>query len=281
MSTFVQRKGIRSGMKKIQKNRLSIAILLFGLLLTFLVKGVGSIVGSMNKDIPLADIQHEAPIEKTYYDNFGISVPNNYSIHGIDVSKHQSDINWEQVEEMRVKGVRLSFVFIKASEGASQTDINFQRNWNALDNTRLLRGAYHFFRPVKDPRVQAELFISQVRLKKGDLPPVVDIEHENRQSTQVIRQRLQTFLTILEKEYHCKPIIYSNLSFYTRHLAGKFGKYPVWIAYYLDDPFMLPDNRKWSFWQYSESGNVNGIRGKVDFNVFHGNLGQLRALCKK
>ena len=273
-------------MKHIHKTRLSIALLLVGLLVTVLVKGVGTLIVYMNggqtiKENTDSNIYSTSSSEKIIYNDFGVTIPYNYSIHGIDVSKHQHDIDWKAVEDMRVRGVKLSFVFIKASEGASRTDNSFQKNWKAVEQTRLLRGAYHFFRPVKDPKIQAKLFMSQVRLQKGDLPPVVDVENANRQSTVKICQNLQKFLDLLENRYQVKPIIYSNLSFYTRHLAGKFTKYPVWIAYYLEDPFELPDDRKWSFWQYTESGNVNGIRGKVDFNVFHGSLNQLKALCKK
>ena len=270
-----------SGVKKIHKTQLSIALLLFGLMLTLLVKGVGSLFVSVNNETPEENTKKGAPIEKIFYEDFGISIPNNYSVHGIDVSKHQHDIDWKQVENMRVKGVKLSFVFIKASEGASRTDDSFQKNWKEVEKTRLLRGAYHFFRPIKDPKIQADLFKSQVKLKKGDLPPVVDIERANRQIPIRVRQNLQKFLNILEKEYHVKPIIYTNLTFYTRYLAGKFKKYPIWIAYYLDDPFELPDSRNWNFWQFTEKGNVNGIRGKVDINVFHGNIDKLKSLCKK
>jgi lysozyme len=273
-------------MKHIHKTQLSIALLLFGLLLTLLVKGVGSLIVYLNDDSPAKEsttqnTNAETSSDNYIYKDFGTTVPFNYSIHGIDVSKHQHDINWKQVEDMHVKGVRISFVFIKASEGASRTDDSFLKNWKGAEKTRLLKGAYHFFRPVKDPKIQADLFISQVRLKKGDLPPVVDVENANKQSTNRICHNLQKFLDLLEDEYQVKPIIYSNLSFYSRHLAGKFTKYPVWIAYYLEDPFELPDERNWSFWQYTESGNVNGIKGKVDFNVFHGSLGELKALCKK
>ncbi|MDP4290052.1 MAG: GH25 family lysozyme [Bacteroidota bacterium] len=272
-------------MKHIHKTQLSIALLLFGLLLSVLVKGVGTLMAQMKHDDPVAEednfITNSGSAEKIFYKDFGISIPYNFSVHGIDVSKHQQNINWKQVEDMRVKGIKISFVFIKASEGATRPDNSFQKNWREVEQTNLLRGAYHFFRPVKDPKVQADLFISQVKLKKGDLPPVVDVENSNRQSTDRICHNLQRFLDLLEDEYHVKPIIYSNLSFYTLHLAGKFNKYPIWIAYYLGDPFEMPDDRNWSFWQYSENGNVNGIRGKVDFNVFHGSLGQLKALCKK
>ena len=183
-------------MKKINTTRLSLVLLLFGLLLTVLVKGIGSIIESVNKDAPEESPSLDYHSENISYKTFGTSIPFNYSIHGIDVSKHQQNIDWKQVESMRVKGVKLSFAFIKASEGATRIDENFQKNWRAVGNTRLLRGAYHFFRPIKDPKIQAALFMRQVKLKKGDLPPVVDIENDNRQSTVRICQNLQKFMDI-------------------------------------------------------------------------------------
>lgn len=158
-------------MNKIHKTRLSIVLLLFGLLLTVLVKGIGSIIETVSKDVPEEQPNQDYHSENISYKNFGVSIPFNYSIHGIDVSKNQQNIDWKQVEAMRVKGVKLSFVFIKASEGATRIDESFQKNWRAVGNTRLLRGAYHFFRPIKDPKIQADLFKRQVKLRKGDLPP--------------------------------------------------------------------------------------------------------------
>ena len=268
-------------MNKINKTRFSIALLIFCLLLTLMVKGVTSLFGWMDTTISDEEVTPAESAEKVYYKDYGIPIPNNYSVHGIDISKHQYNINWKQVEDMQVNGIKLSFVFIKASEGATRNDDYFQKNWKSVGKTRLIRGAYHFFRPVKDARTQAYLFMHQLKLKKGDLPPVVDIERGNRQTTKHIQKSLQDFLDILEHEYSVKPIIYTNLSFYTKHLSGKFEDYPIWIAYYMDDPFQLPDKRNWSFWQHSESGRVNGIRGNVDFNVFHGNIAQLKALCIK
>jgi lysozyme len=36
--------------------------------------------------------------------------------------------------------------------------------------------------------------------------------------------------------------------------------------------------RDWHFWQYSETGRVNGILSKVDFNVFNGDSVEFREL---
>ena len=42
-----------------------------------------------------------------HYPEFGISIPRNYSIHGIDVSKYQGTINWQSVKEMNVDDIRI------------------------------------------------------------------------------------------------------------------------------------------------------------------------------
>src|SRR5438034_6378188 len=59
------------------------------------------------------------------YEEFGIDIPSNFSIHGIDVSKYQQRIQWQAVKEMMVDEVRIGFVFIKATEGLGNMDQHF------------------------------------------------------------------------------------------------------------------------------------------------------------
>src|SRR5690349_21373676 len=68
------------------------------------------------------------PASFVHYREFGIDVPVNYSIHGIDVSRYQKKISWKDVEEMNVNGIRLGFAFIKATEGVESVDDQFRRN---------------------------------------------------------------------------------------------------------------------------------------------------------
>ena len=63
------------------------------------------------------------------YAAFGIDIPVNYDIHGIDVSHHQDVIDWEEVKSMNVEHMQLSFTFIKATEGLINLDRMFSRNW--------------------------------------------------------------------------------------------------------------------------------------------------------
>ena len=209
------------------------------------------------------------------YPAFGISIAENYLIHGIDVSKYQRIISWDAVKEMKVKNVQLGFVFIKATEGIVNTDPQFKRNWKKSKQAGMVRGAYHFFLATKDGREQAENFISAVDLEEGDLPPVVDIEQTYGVSMPVLKKELKEWLSVIEYYYGVKPIIYTNVDFYSRCLGKEFNSYPLWAAHYFqyDTPRI---NRQWDFWQHSEEGRVNGILSKVDFNVFNGDSLQFR-----
>ena len=74
------------------------------------------------------------------YDAFGIEIPSDFSIHGIDVSKYQERINWVAVKEMEVDDVQIRFTFIKATEGLGNMDAYFKRNWEKAADAGLPRG---------------------------------------------------------------------------------------------------------------------------------------------
>ena len=214
------------------------------------------------------------------YPAFGIDLPENYKLHGIDVSHHQDNIDWDDVKAMQVKQVKIGFAFIKATEGLGDMDNNFRRNWYLARQVGIPRGAYHFFISSKSGKAQAENFIATCRLQKGDLPPVLDIETNNGASPEDIRQRAKDWLERIEQYYQVKPIIYTNVDFYKNFLAGSFEDYPLWVAHYLvqDKPRI---DRNWLFWQHNEKGHVNGIDAPVDFNVFNGDSTAFRDLLIK
>jgi len=208
-------------------------------------------------------------IKYTRYPEFGIAIPENYSIHGIDVSRYQEMIAWEEVKAMKVKNIQLGFSFIKATEGIGNTDLRFYRNWKKAKENGITRGAYHFFIASKDGRMQAENFIKKVELESGDLPPVLDIEQLNGTSVTELKKEAKKWLEVVENYYQVKPIIYTNVDFYKRYLGSEFDSYPLWVAHYYQ-PEKPSINRGWIFWQHSDEGHVNGILSKVDFNVFNG-----------
>src|SRR3982751_2501125 len=150
------------------------------------------------------------------YREFGISIPVNYSIHGIDVSKYQDVVNWQLVKNMRVQDVSISFVFVKATEGLGNEDPLFSRNWKKIKEAGLVRGAYHYFIATKSGKAQAENFINSVTLLPGDLPPVLDIEQTFGVPAEKVRQRAKEWLQTVQAYYGTAPIIYTNVDFFER-----------------------------------------------------------------
>lgn len=205
----------------------------------------------------------------TRYTEFGIDIPNGFEIHGIDVSKYQSVIAWEEVKKMQVKQIQMGFAFIKATQGTSSTDPQFHRNWKKAKAAGMPRGAYHFFIASADGTVQANNFFNEVTLEDGDLPPVLDVEQLNGTTPEHLRTEVHEWLVLAEAHYGVKPIIYTNVDFYIRNLGKDFDDYPLWAAHYYQ-PGQPRISRPWTFWQHSDQGHVNGIVGKVDFNVFNG-----------
>lgn len=214
------------------------------------------------------------------YPAFGIDVPMNYEIHGIDVSKHQGYISWAAVKNMTVENVKIGFVFMKATEGLNNVDKQFRRNWIKAKEAGITRGAYHFFLATKNGKLQAKNFINTVKLEAGDLPPVLDIEELYGIRPEVMRQQVKLWLQVVEETYKVRPVIYTYVDFYNRFLGSEFDEYPLWIAHYFAE--QRPRiNRDWLFWQISDGASIDGIITKTDFDVFNADSATFKALLVK
>lgn len=244
----------------------------------FLAKIIGALFLVILATYYLIKLIFTPPFVK--YKDFGINIPSGYSIHGIDVSHHQNNINWTLVKEMQDDGVKLEFAFIKATEGSFTIDNRYRRNWVEAKEAGMLRGAYHFFIPTRNAADQAKNFTETVLLEEGDMAPVLDVEKTMGKSAIEIQIGVQEWLDIIEAQYGMKPIIYSNVYFYETYLAGAFDDYPLWVAHYFADgkPRI---KRDWALWQHSERGRVNGISTTVDFNVFSGSKWAFSELIKQ
>ena len=204
------------------------------------------------------------------YKSFNVRIPSGYTVHGIDVSSYQGKINWQKVKAMNDDGVHISFAFIKATEGVLSMDPYFQRNWREAPKAGIICGAYHFFLPQKSGLWQARFFLQTVKVEKGDLPMVVDVEQLYKTSPAKMREQLLSFVNYIENKTGVKPIIYTNISFYQDYLSGYFDDYTLWIAHYYQPVLNVSSKTNWQFWQHSDKARINGINQKVDFNIFKG-----------
>lgn len=195
------------------------------------------------------------------------TIPKEFSIYGIDISRYQKKIDWKKLSEFRYKHVTITFVMIKATEGVNYKDPCFDKNWKNSQKYGFIRGAYHYYKPHQDPIAQMNNFLKTVPFTSGDFI-VIDIEeHPFYISKTAFQENVLKALQHVEEKLKAKPILYTYVSFYRQYFMNKkFEKYPLWIAhYYKPSP---PDDIPWAFWQFHDKMTLDGIPEKVDMNVF-------------
>lgn len=201
-------------------------------------------------------------------------------VRGIDISHYQDEVNWNKVRNASIQGSPVSFVFVKATEGTNILDENFNQNFYNAKKNDIVRGAYHFFSTTSSGKAQAKYFCKMVQLDEKDLPPVLDVEKIGDYTPKKLQKEVKAWMDAVEKHYGVKPILYTYYKFKQSYLnTPEFDKYPYWIAHYYVDS--LEYKGSWKFWQHTDAGKVDGIKGDVDINVFNGDYQDLMDLTIK
>ena len=224
-------------------------------------------------------------------------------IYGIDISRYQHDhgrkkypIYWNKLRishlgsksKKKISGVvdyPVSFIFIKSTESTSVRNPYYAHDYVAARKAGIPIGAYHFFSTKRTGQAQAQYFISNTQFRKGDLPPILDIEPSDSQiqsmgGSQTMWRSIRVWLQVVEKRCGVKPILYINQRFVNKYLPDApdiMRNYMVWIARYGE---YKPDV-KLVMWQLSPDGHVKGITGDVDINVFNGYQTQFDEFLEK
>ncbi len=192
------------------------------------------------------------------------------TVPGYDVSHYQPNTHIH--ETMRMAGKK--FCIIKSDEG-NHTDSYFRAHWQAAKLQGMITGAYNFFHPSQDPVTQAKHMESIIgKLGPGDLGPVLDWETTDGLLAFKDKEAAHAFLLHVEQVSGKLPIIYTG-PYFAQALAldTRFKRFPLWIAHHgARCPLVPPPWDTWTMWQYSDSN------GKLDVNLFNGNIDQLRQL---
>lgn len=181
----------------------------------------------------------------------------------IDVSTWQGNINWSKVKADGVKGA-----IIRAGFGrvASQKDNKFEQNYKNAKAVGMLIGAYwySYATSVADAKKEAEVCISILKGKQFEYPIYYDLEDPSMTGCgkSVLTQIATTFCETLESAGYYVGI-YSNPNWLKNYLNyNTVKKYTLWLAHWgVSEP-----SYECGLWQYSSSGSVSGISGRVDMN---------------
>ncbi|MGM9695159.1 MAG: GH25 family lysozyme [Alloprevotella sp.] len=233
-------------------------------------------------------------------------------IYGIDISRHQHEfteeyrvrrrtkkrkvirpIDWNSLrivgigKDKRVKGnvsYPVSFVYIKTTEGTSIKSNYYLSDLEAARKRGIAAGAYHFFSIKTGGREQAQWFLRHAALSRTVLPPVLDVEPTPKQIAAMggrdkLFREMLAWIDVVEKTSGKKPILYLNQRFINEqlpHAPQRLRDCEVWVARYSEfKPYV-----RLLHWQLTPNGQVRGIHGSVDINVFNGTRSQFEDYVK-
>jgi lysozyme len=187
-----------------------------------------------------------------------------YPDQGIDVSHHQGRIDWPLLPAQGV-----DFAYIKASEGGDFRDPDFGRNWAGARAAGVRRGAYHFFTLCRPGADQAANFIAMVPADPDALPPAVDLEHmgpcPRTVAPAALRAEIADFLRLVEAHYRRPARLYLTREYDETYAISAHFDRPLWLRSLFWKPRF--GARRWSLWQASNFRRLDGIQGRVDWNV--------------
>ena len=197
---------------------------------------------------------------------------------GIDVSKHQGEIDWQQVA---ADGVEYAFIRVGLrgyGTGKLVEDEYFEQNITGALSAGIKVGVYFYTQAINEEELmeKANFVLEKIAPYRIECPVVFDVEKvsgdDGRMNSLTVEDRTNLTLlfcqTIENAGY--KPMIYHNMEMGALLLdLAKLENYDKWFAYYNAD-FYYP--YQYEIWQYTDNGTVNGIDGPVDLNISFGPL---------
>lgn len=192
---------------------------------------------------------------------------------GIDVSKWQGNIDWK-----KVKASGVDFAILRAGYGSaiSQKDITFEDNYKNAKAAGIPVGAYHYSyaKDVAGAKKEAQTFLEWIKDKQFEYPVVFDIE-ENvvfNLGKNTVSEIIKAFCSTVESAGYYVSV-YTNKNWLDHVVSDEVkGKYDTWLAQWSSAPSY---DGPFGMWQYSSSGTVDGISGRVDMNIAYKNYPEI------
>ena len=192
---------------------------------------------------------------------------------GIDVSKYQGVIDWNQVKQSGIEFAIIRVGYRGYGSGVLVEDSMFKRNIQGASAAGLKIGLYFYSQAVTEAEAveEASMVLSLIRGYNIQYPIYFDTEKvagaTGRADTISRAQRTANAVAFCEtiRNAGYRPGVYSYADwFYNQLNMANITKYSIWIAQYRDQ---LSFNYGYDIWQYSSRGRVPGITGDTDMNV--------------
>ena len=191
-------------------------------------------------------------------------------IKGIDVSKHNGKIDFKKVKDSGIE-----FVILRIGYGGSAPvkDEKFEENYKNAQANGLLVGVYiySYADTPSDITCEKEAVIKWLGGKHLDLPVFLDLEDEKtgKCNKEEITSFASEFCTYIKNKGY-RAGIYANKYWLTNKINTTIfalsDDITIWLAEWNEEPTY---KGRYTIWQYTSKGHVNGINGNVDLNYLY------------
>ena len=212
----------------------------------------------------------EQVIQGVKYTFNGDGSLNTGTVMGIDISKHNGNIDWNAVKNSGVQYVILRCGYRGSASGVLVEDQKFRSNIQGATAAGLKVGIYFFSQAVNEVEAveEASMTLSLIKNYKITYPVYIDVESANGRADGISKAARTSVInafcqTIRNSGY--TPGLYANKNWLTEKInTGALGGCKIWLAQYVAAPTY---GGRYEMWQYSSRGSIAGIKGNVDLNV--------------
>ena len=189
---------------------------------------------------------------------------------GIDVSSYQGDINWGAVKNAGIDYAVIRLGYRGSETGRMVTDARFHQNMRGAINAGLRVGVYFVTQAVNDAeaREEANYCLNAISGYGLSMPVFLDVEGSGGRGDRIDRntrtQVIKTFCQTVTANGRLAGV-YASKKWMTDNInMQQLTQYSIWLAQYYHEKTWT-DTRV-DAWQFTSSGNVPGIAGRVDMN---------------
>ena len=211
-----------------------------------------------------------------YFNDYGAKA----SKTGIDVSKYQGNIDWQKVKAAGVDYAIIRLGFTGYGTGTSiqdkaRIDNYFEKNLSGAKAAGIDVGVYYFSQAIsaEEAVYEASLVVNNLKGRGLQYPVYFDTEfssspnRDGRADGLSKQTRTQCAIAFCEtvKKAGYRAGVYASKSFFENQLIfSNISQYEIWVAHYTSEVTTFSPYR---MWQYTSSGTINGISGRVNVNI--------------
>lgn len=192
------------------------------------------------------------------------------AVLGIDVSKWNQNIDWDKVKEAGVQFVIIRCGYRGSKTGVLVEDPYFRQNIKGAKEAGLKVGVYFFTQAINQAEAveEASMVLSLTEGYELDYPIFIDTEGSGGRA-----DTLDAVTRTAVCEAFCETVeqagqeagVYASRNWYYNNVDDDvLSRYTIWVAEYRKEPLYTG---RYDIWQYTSSGQIDGINGRVDLNL--------------